>query len=257
MYRWTSIIVKIVAVATPLLTACTSLPNAELTAYTTAYSDTQVITNSVLPPPCADPIDPNNPYCYNICLGYADIGAPPLVAAYRNLSDVVARFNSLMVAYSNGVTGPLLKQELDGLANSVSQLSKLPPISAVNGAAGLGVSFQAVISEIIPIASFIGPFVDRAQLRAFLITNYNLVDKALDLMGRSSPELYANVAVGTRLFRREASAGSASQALVTRQKEIRRLIANWTVLLDDTRHLLSDLEAAVEDLILSKLASGI
>lgn len=125
MYRWTSVLVKVAALAAPLLTACTSLPTAELTAYTTAYSDTQGITNSVLdivapyeritiryanmaagtgvsmpsslPPPCADPIDPSNPYCYDTRLGYADIGDPPLVAAYRRLSDVVAKFNSLMV----------------------------------------------------------------------------------------------------------------------------------------------------------------
>ena len=42
------------------------------------------------------------------------------------------------------------------------------------------------------------------------------------------------------------SAPGADQALVTRRKEIRRLIANWTVLLDDTRRLLRELKAAIE-----------
>jgi hypothetical protein len=42
------------------------------------------------------------------------------------------------------------------------------------------------------------------------------------------------------------SAPGTDQALVTRRKEIRRLIANWTILLDDTRRLLRELKVAVE-----------
>jgi hypothetical protein len=64
-------------------------------------------------------------------------------------------------------------------------------------------------------------------------------------MATNSIELYSLVAVGTNLFRRMGPAGGDS-ALVTRRKEIRRLIANWTVLLDDTRRLLRELKVAVE-----------
>jgi hypothetical protein len=51
---------------------------------------------------------------------YADIGDPPLVAAYRNLADVILRFNRLLIAYADGISGRLLAQDLDGLSASVS-----------------------------------------------------------------------------------------------------------------------------------------
>jgi hypothetical protein len=84
---------------------------------------------------------------------------------------------------------------------------------------------------------------DRAQLRDFLLNNYENVDKAIALMATGSAELYANVAIGTNLFRRMTAPG-AGQSLVVRRQEIRRLIANWTVLLDDNRRLLRELRDA-------------
>jgi hypothetical protein len=64
-------------------------------------------------------------------------------------------------------------------------------------------------------------------------------------MAENSEQLYANVAVGTLNFEVKVP-GSNTQALNARQREIRRLIANWTVLLDDIRVLLSELKTAVE-----------
>lgn len=274
MYKSSFSFVKVALILGPLLAACAPLPKVELNAYTSAYSETQAVTNSVLdiiapyeravirkaahaqmvvrtgkvppnvPSPCTDQIDPSHPYCYNVRSGYADIGDPPLVAAYRNLSDVIARFNSLMVAYANGVTGPLLKQDLDGLATSVTNLTKLAPI-ANTSSAGAKASFATMVTELTAIGNFVGPFVDRAQLRAFLTKNYHLVNKAMKVMAERSPELYANVAIGTSLFRREAKSKAESQALVARQKNIRRLIANWTVLLGESRRLLGELDEAI------------
>jgi hypothetical protein len=139
----------------------------------------------------------------------------------------------------------LLQQELAGLSSAVTELSEVLPISNVTAARGFAASFSGVVASLAPIARIAGGIHDRAQLRSFLIANYELVDEAIALMARTSPELYANVAVGTEFFRRASPPGTGG-ALLTRRKEIRRLIANWTVLLDDTRRLLRDVKVAIE-----------
>jgi hypothetical protein len=186
-----------------------------------------------------------DPFCYERRDGYADIGDPPLVGAYRNLANVVLRFNTLLIAYSDGISGRLLQQELAGLSASVSELSQMAPITNITGAGAFAASFSGVVTSLAPIANLAGGVYDRAQLRVFLLENYDLVDQAIALMARGSPELYANVSVGTELFRRQTPPGTGG-ALLSRRKEIRRLIANWTVLLDDTRRLLRELKVAIE-----------
>jgi hypothetical protein len=309
-----------------LVVGCAPVPKAELTAYTTAYSDSLEATNGVLdivvpyervvmrfaasdtasmistpgtdgaplpvhrrtarpaaplPPPdptlFADPsavspakpaapldrtavasagahatvggggcggIGEVDPFCYELRDAWADVGDPPLVAAYRNLADVVLRFNNLLVAYANGVSGTLLEQDVNNLSAAADDLTQLAPIAAISGAGSFAAGFSGAVSALAPIAGIAGRIADRAQLRSFLLSNYNNVDKAIALMASSSAELYANVAIGTNLFRRLARPG-AGQALVMRRQEIRRLIANWTVLLDDNRRLLRELRAAI------------
>ena len=292
-----------------LVAACAPLPKVELNAYTTAYSDTQVITNGVLdivapyervviryaagtrtvsvPVPAAPArapqgtVDPSllanpqdapaatpkppavktttvvfertcrngytgpDPYCFEYRAGYADIGDPPLVHAYRNLSDVIARFNALMVAYADGVDARLLEQDLNGLSASVTALANLAPISSISGAIGFASRFNGIVGKLLPIADIAGSAVDRGRLRIFLLENYETVDEAMALMQSSSPALYSNVAVGTNLFR--LTARGSGEALKARRRGIRRLIANWTVLLDHDRRLLRELKIAIEN----------
>jgi hypothetical protein len=185
-----------------------------------------------------------DPFCYELRDAWADIGDPPLVAAYRNLSNVVLRFNNLLVAYANGISGRLLEQDVNGLAAAADDLTQLAPIAAIGGAGGFAAGFSSAVRALAPIAGLAGQIADRAQLRSFLLNNYENVDMAIALMATSSAELYANVAIGTNLFRRLAPPGTG-QSLVMRRQEIRRLIANWTVLLDDNRRLLRELRAAV------------
>ena len=54
-------------------------------------------------------------------------------------------------------------------------------------------------------------------------------------MATNSAELYGLVAVGDEFFSPHRGLPGRTTALLMRRKEIRRLIANWTVLLDDTR----------------------
>jgi hypothetical protein len=191
--------------------------------------------------PCFGGVDP---FCYEMRDGYADIGDPPLVAAYRNLSNVVLRFNTLLLAYADGISGRLLQQELQGFSTAISDLARLSPITNISGAGAFASRFTGVVDALLPIAGLAGRIVDRRQLRDFLLDNYEVVDAALDLMARNSVELYSNVAIGTQLY--QISVRGAGQSLNSRRREIRRLIANWTVLLDDTRRILRDLKVAVE-----------
>ena len=191
--------------------------------------------------PCFGGVDP---FCYEMRDGYADIGDPPLVAAYRNLSNVVLRFNTLLLAYADGISGRLLQQELEGLTTAVNDLSRLSPITNISGAGAFASRFTGVVNALLPIAGLAGRIADRGQLRRFLLENYELVDQAIELMARNSVELYSNVAIGTQLY--QINVRGVGQTLNTRRREIRRLIANWTVLLDDTRRILRDLRVAVE-----------
>lgn len=199
---------------------------------------------------CISGIGGADPFCYQLRDAWADIGDPPLVAAYRGLSNVVLRFNNLLVAYANGISGRLLEQDVNSLAAAAGGLTQLAPIAAIGGAGG----FAAGVSALAPIAGIAGRIADRAQLRDFLLNNYENVDKAIALMATGSAELYANVSIGTNLFRRITAPG-AGQSLVARRQEIRRLIANWTVLLDDNRRLLRELRdaAAAPDGLESRL----
>jgi hypothetical protein len=185
-----------------------------------------------------------DPYCYEMRDGFADIGDPPLVGAYRNLANVILRFNTLLVAYSDGISGRLLRQEIEGFTSSITEISRLVPITNISGAGTFAASFTGIVNSLLPLADLAGGVVDRAQLRIFLLDNYEIVDQALLLMALNSSKLYANVYVGTQLF--QIKTRGAGENLNTRRREIRRLIANWTVLLDDTRRILRELKIAIE-----------
>jgi len=185
-----------------------------------------------------------DPYCYEMRDGFADIGDPPLVGAYRNLANVILRFNTLLVAYSDGISGRLLRQEIEGLTSSITEISRLAPITNISGAGAFAASFTGIVNSLLPLADLAGGVVDRTQLRMFLLDNYEIVDQALLLMALNSSKLYANVYVGTQLF--QIKTRGSGENLNTRRREIRRLIANWTVLLDDTRRILRELKIAVE-----------
>ena len=197
-----------------------------------------------LPGNCTRIVAGADPYCYEMRDGYADIGDPPLVGAYRNLANVVLRFNlrdrlrgrrdgpvAAAGTVRTGVVGRRTKQSLGGRRHR--------PGGGVLG------KLTALVNGLAPVVSIAGGFADRSQLRHFLVVNYPIVDEALVLMARDSVDLYANVAVGTNLFRRLGAPGT-DQSLLIRRREIRRLISNWTVLIDDTRRLLGELRLALE-----------
>ena len=127
------------------------------------------------------------------------------------------------------------------LSSSVNELTRLAPISGISGGFGVAASFANLAASLAPIA---GGAYDRTQLRTFLLANYDTVDQALGLMARNSVELYANVAIGTQLF--QIRHRGFAESLNPRRREIRRLIANWTVVLDHTRRILAELKLAIE-----------
>lgn len=323
---------------------CTPIPRVELAAYTTAYSDVQTVTNSVLdivkpyerimirytsrsatermpvaagaepipaspprpfpqpsPPatPPTAPIDPgaidfslfddpaaaraaaaaraNRPviaiqprqprqttaggrtvttitgsrtvtrtvaFTYETRAAYSDIGDPPLVGAFRNLSNVILRFNNLLVAYADGVSGRLLGQDLAALSSAAGALGELASVAGIPGAGVSGVGLAGIASKLQPLANIAGAAVDRAQLRQFLLDNAQNVDDAIELMARNAPQLDHVVEVGT--FNYEVFVpGSSSRALNARQLDIRRVIADWMGVLIDVQGLLRELKTAV------------
>ena len=114
---------------------------------------------------CDNGIGGADPFCYELRDAWADIGDPPLVAAYRSLSNVVLRFNNLLVAYADGISGTLLEQDVNSLSAAAGGLTQLAPIAAIGGAGGFAAGFSGAVSALAPIAGIAGRIADRAQLR--------------------------------------------------------------------------------------------
>lgn len=181
-------------------------------------------------------------FCYEFRDGYADIGDPPLVGVYRNLAEVVARFNTIVAAYADGVSMKFIQQDLNALSSAVSQITSNPYFVGVGAAKG---SLALFVRNLIPVSNLALGVRDRGQLKTFLVENYPLVDTALEQMSVNAPTLYANVAIGTQLVRLKGKGDTRN--LNGRRKAIRKIIANWTVVLEDTQRLLAALKFAVEN----------
>jgi len=242
------------------LSSCAQLPKVELASYLNAYNEVQEITNGVLdivapyerigikvlaagPNARSKCTDGNlvDQYCYDLRDGYADIGDPPLVGAYRRLSSVVGRFNAILAAYIDGISMKLITQDLNLLSSELGELSKFGGLESV----ALHSAIVSFAKDIIPAGTVVGGIHDRAQLKRFLLENHTDVAKALRLMADNSSALYSNVVSGTTSFQRQSGANRA--ALTTRKLEIRKLIANWTVALDDAVVQLKVLVASIQN----------
>jgi len=124
----------------------------------------------------------------------------------------VLRFHNLLIAYANGISGKLLERDLDRLSTSAGGLTQLAPVTAISGAGAFTAGFGGAVTALKPIAGMAGQVIDRAQLRDLLLNNYPIVDQAIASLAMNSVELYANVAVGTNLFRRMTAPGADSGA---------------------------------------------
>ncbi len=181
-------------------------------------------------------------FCYELRDGFADIGDPPLVGAYRNLSKTIARFNAILAAYADGVSIKFIQQELSILSSDIVELGKNPYFSTSSAEAWIG----DFVKNFLPLAKLALDVRDRAQLKEFLVDNYKIVDFAMENMVVNSPALYANVAVGTNLYNGAPSTVDI-RSMKKRRKAIRKIVANWTVVLDDSRQLLSALKFAIDN----------
>lgn len=179
-------------------------------------------------------------YCYPLRDAYATLGDPPLVAAFRRTADVVWRYDRILAAYAQGVSGALLMADLQRLK------SRIDAGLALSGAAApaLPNALTAAVAALKPIATEVGTQRDRAALGQLLLRHQSAVDSAYTAMAIASTELFNNVHVDTN--NRIAVRPEERAALLRRRDEIRSVIANWTVLLDDARMLLAELKIAAE-----------
>ncbi len=244
----------VVATAAAILAACTPLPRAELEAYRQTFNAFESVSNDVLN--IVAPYEraatrkssytradcPNNQpavlssdaFCYSIRDNFASIGDPQLVASYRNLINMVSRFNAIVVGYADGASFQFIKQDVDEFGNLVGVFGS----TAASEFAGL-------VSEGTPIVQATADLTDRRDLVEFVNLNFQLVDQAFEEMALQSGALYSNVVTGTTLLRQSGSGNSS--ALASRKTEMREIIANWTVLMDETRRLLGEMTFAVSN----------
>jgi len=234
-----------------LLAACTPFPRAELTTYSQTFAAFQEVSGTVLDIvapyermairpstfttedcPAGGVLSPD-PFCYEIRDVFATIGDPPLVGSYRDLIEVIARYNAILVAYSDGVSLRFIQQDLDGFAAGVAAAS-----------ADAAADLTGVITDLTPAAEQLTGYSDRQSLLALLNQTFPKVDAAFAALARESGALFSNVATGTTGAVR---LGGNRQTLAARRTELRNVIANWTVLIDETRGLLQDMNFALNN----------
>lgn len=239
-------------VCATLLIACTPQPTAELNAYARTFEAFEDVSNDILTlitpyeragtrqrrytaancPDDQPSVLVDDPFCYGIRDAFATIGDPPLVKSYRNLITIVARFNAIVVAYAEGASFRFVQQDMDEFSNSVSVLGTTASSE-----------FASLVGELTPVAERSLTLRDRQELQAFIAENVPVVEMAFDQMVLQSGALFSNVDSGTQ-YLIGVGAGNTS-ALRSRRGEIRDIIANWTVLTDQTRDLLQGMEFAI------------
>ena len=243
-----------------LLGACaTTVPKVELDAYIGGYDKVQQTTNTLLElvvpferevmrsvassagsATSGDCPTGRNAYCYALRDAYATIGDPPLVQAVRRTSDVLLRFNKLLTAYTAGASAKLLAADYARLQARVGVLGGLVETASP----GIGPAISIAKSLGSSVAGPLAASADRAQFGVFLQQNQANVDQAFGLLAESSEALYGNVRTATDI-RKAAAANATERAALDQQRtEMRQLLANWTVLIDDVRVQLRELSWA-------------
>jgi hypothetical protein len=150
---------------------------------------------------------------------------------------VLLRFNKLLTAYAAGVSAQLLAADYARLQARIGVLGGLA--ESASPAIGPAISIAKSLGE--SVAGPLAASADRAQFGVYLQQNHAHVDQALGLLAQSSQALYGNVKTGTDLRKRAAADASQRAALDQQRDELRRLLANWTVLIDDVRVQLGEL----------------
>ncbi|MEO9514522.1 MAG: hypothetical protein ABJH45_18845 [Paracoccaceae bacterium] len=240
--------------AVGFLVACTPLPKAELNAYARTFEAFENVSNKVLDivapyeraatrktnytttdcPMDQPRVLSNDPFCHQIRDAFATIGDPPLVKSYRNLISIIARFNVIVIAYSNGVSLQFIKQDVDEFSNIVG----------VFGATATA-EFTELVDELTPLVQQSSNIRDRRELQIFLTANFETVEAAFQRMAIQSGALYTNVDTGT--LRLIGEGGVNRKALESRRRELRSILANWTVLIEETQDLLQGMEFAISN----------
>lgn len=231
---------------------CTPLPTAELNAYVRTFQTFDEVSNDVLDlivpyeragtrrtnytsANCPDDqpnVLVNDPFCYGIRDAFATIGDPALVNSYRNLIETVVRFNAIIVAYAEGTSFRFVQQDVDAFSNAIGVLGA----TATREFTGLTAALQPVAAQSLALR-------DRRALQDFISANVGLVETVFAEMALQSGALYANVDSGTQYLIAVGAGNTA--ALRSRRGELRNIIANWTVLIDQTRDLLQGMEFAI------------
>ena len=248
-------------IVTLLLTACTStpVPRVELDAYIGGYDKVQQTTDTLLDlmvpyerevlrrlatsggSSVADDCPTGqNAYCYQLRDAWATIGDPPLVKAIRRTTDVLLRFNKLLTAYAAGVSADLLAADYARLQARIGVLGSLA--ASASPQIGPAITIAKSLGE--SVARPLAASADRTQFGIYLQQNQTNVEQALGLLAESSQALYGNVKTGTDLRKRAAANTTERAALDQQRDQLRTMLANWSVLIDDVRVQLRELASA-------------
>ena len=173
---------------------------------------------------------------------FATEADPPLTHAYRRALEVVASYNSALIALAEGRGLETLQADAGRLADELAGIAELAGIGA-SAVPGLGATLPALrlaIDEAAKAAS-------RAAFREAFLREYSVVDGILVAMRDGTADVFpiltrSNLAL-LRRARIENAPPGIRAALAARHEAWRAALSDWVVLIDETRAAMAAVRA--------------
>jgi len=178
----------------------------------------------------------------------ADLGDPPGTAAIRRSLDSVAAFNAVVLAYAEGRALDELKAQAGVLATDVS--AALSAVALPLGVPGLA------LPGLLPALKLVQEGADaalqaasREAFREAVLARQPTIDAILVEVRDTAPTIFSLLTRGlSRAAKdlRDEDRAAEAEAAVVKIESYRRLLANWVILLDQTRSALAATIVAIK-----------
>lgn len=224
------------------------VPQAELDAYRTAFAAARSANDAFLEQYSGveravigeDPLEKFDPAH---AVYYASVGQPPLTRQISRAFAAVANYNDLLTILAEGRSWDGIRPQVERTANSFSEVAGL--FGQQGAAAGVAIKLGGELFN--QLGSALRSVTDRQQAQKLITDHTDDVTAVIDALIEISPGLYKEMTHS--MFEAQANAVVAGneaedKALTAKIKTVKALLANWVVLLQDTRGALENLKTA-------------
>jgi hypothetical protein len=178
---------------------------------------------------------------------YATSGKPPLTTQIERAFNAIAAYNDVLTTLAEGRSWDAIRPQIDRAATSFSVLAGL---AGPQGAA-VGAAIPLAGNLINELGSALRGVTDRKQAQQLIVDHTDDVVAVIDTLIKFSPDIHGIV----QDYFKKAQATAATENRmddarafkVKAESTSRTLVANWVVLLQDTKGALENLKAAAAE----------